>query len=140
MNNGFLPEAMVNFMALLGWSKDDKTEIITKQELVTSFGLERVIKSAAIFNSEKLSWMNGMYIRNMTDEELLDSIIPFLERPESEMGLLDIISRPLDKSYVARIIPLIKEEMSNVNTSDLHSLSIPLTVDINSGENWGLVH
>lgn len=115
MNNGFLPEAMVNFMALLGWSKDDKTEIITKQELVTSFSLERVIKSAAIFNSEKLSWMNGMYIRNMTDEELLDSIIPFLERPESEMGLLDSISRPLDKSYVARIIPLIKDRLKRLS-------------------------
>ena len=63
---GYLPEAMVNFLALLGWSLDDKTEIISRQELIDNFSLERVSRTAAIFNREKLNWMNGVYIRKLS--------------------------------------------------------------------------
>ena len=56
---GYLPETMINFLALLGWSLDDKTEIISREDLIKNFSLERVSKTAAIFNHEKLQWMNG---------------------------------------------------------------------------------
>ena len=63
--DGYLPEALTNFMALLGWSLDDHTEVFSRDELVQHFDLERVGKSGAIFNADKLTWMNGLYIRQM---------------------------------------------------------------------------
>ncbi len=62
---GYLPEAMVNFLALLGWSLDDKTDIISIDTLIANFSLERVGKTGAVFNREKLEWMNGVYIRTL---------------------------------------------------------------------------
>jgi len=61
-DQGYLPETMVNFLALLGWSLDDRTEILSRQELIENFSLERVSRTAAIFNHDKLNWMNGVYI------------------------------------------------------------------------------
>jgi glutamyl-tRNA synthetase len=62
---GFLPDALVNFLALLGWSFDDKTEIMSREELIQRFALERVNRSAAVFDREKLLWMNGVYLRDL---------------------------------------------------------------------------
>ncbi|HTB21772.1 MAG TPA: glutamate--tRNA ligase [bacterium] len=67
---GFLPEALVNYLALLGWSLDDKTTLISVQELVESFSLERVTKHAAVFDPVKLAWMNGIYVRQAQDARL----------------------------------------------------------------------
>ena len=60
---GYLPEAMLNFLALLGWSLDDRTESLSRKELIDNFSLERVSRTAAIFNPDKMEWMNGVYIR-----------------------------------------------------------------------------
>jgi glutamyl-tRNA synthetase len=101
---GYLPETMFNFLALIGWSLDDKTEIITRQQLVDNFSLERIGKTGAIFNKEKLDWMNGVYIRSLSVEDLTNSALPFLEKylpPE--------VKRPLGVSYVRRVMPLIQE-------------------------------
>jgi len=70
-SKGYLPQAMNNFVALLGWNKGDDQEIFSMQELVEHFSLERVSKAGAVFNREKLDWMNGMYLRNLSDEEFL---------------------------------------------------------------------
>ncbi len=114
-NSGYLPEAMTNFMALLGWSLDDHTELFTRDELVEHFDLERVGKAGAIFNAEKLTWMNGLYIRQLPAEELAERILPFLERPESEGGLPDDVARPIDAAYVATLTPLIQERLKRLD-------------------------
>lgn len=101
---GYLPEALINFMALLGWSLDDKTEILSREELVKYFQLERVSKTPAIFNAEKLRWMNGVYLRRLTLDELTQRALPFLEHL-----LPQEVSRPLDIGYVRAIMPLIQE-------------------------------
>ncbi|MFC1902770.1 glutamate--tRNA ligase [Chloroflexota bacterium] len=101
---GYLPEAMVNFLALLGWSLDDKTEILSRQELIDNFSLERVSKTAAIFNQDKLEWMNGVYIRGLTLEDFTQRALTFLER-----DLPAGIKRPLSIDYIGRIMPLIQE-------------------------------
>jgi len=101
---GYLPQAMVNFLALLGWSLDDKTEIMSLEELIKNFSLERVGKTGAIFNQEKLDWMNGVYIRTLKPDEFLKGAMPFLER-----GLPAEIKRPLDADYVAKVLPLVQE-------------------------------
>ena len=104
---GYLPEAMINFLALLGWSLDDKTEIITREELIKNFSLERVNKNAGIFNYEKLQWMNGVYIRGLSVDDLTGRVFPFMEKylpPE--------VKRPLDIEYVRQIVPLIRERIN----------------------------
>jgi glutamyl-tRNA synthetase len=81
--DGYLPEAMVNFLALLGWSLDDKTEILSRQELIDNFSLGRIGKTGAIFNREKLDWMNGVYIRKMTPDEFFEAAQPYLMMDEA---------------------------------------------------------
>ena len=113
--DGYLPEALTNFMALLGWSLDDHTEVFSRDELVEHFDLERVGKAGAIFNAEKLTWMNGLYIRQLPAEELAARILPFMERPEAEGGLPDSVPRPLDAGYVARLTRLIQERLKRLD-------------------------
>jgi len=106
---GYLSETMVNFLALLGWSLDDKTELFSRQELINSFSLERVSRTAAIFNWDKLNWMNGVYIRKLSYEDLLSKIMPFLES-----RLPKEVRRPISQQYVGRIVPLIQERINTL--------------------------
>jgi len=101
---GYLPEAMINFLSLLGWSLDDKTELLSREELVKHFSLERVGKTAAIFNKDKLDWMNGVYLRQLTPEQFASQSTPFLQR-----DLPSSVKRPLDDRYISTITPSIQE-------------------------------
>lgn len=76
--DGYLPEALVNFLALLGWSYDDEREFFTLEELTEFFRLERVAKKGAVFDQDKLSWMNGVYIRKLTPAEFFAATRPWL--------------------------------------------------------------
>jgi glutamyl-tRNA synthetase len=107
---GYLPEAVLNFLALLGWSLDDHTEILSREELVANFSLERISKTGAIFNHEKLLWMNGIYLRQLSPEAFLGRIIPLLED-----GLPEEVERPISREYVRRIVPLIQERIATIN-------------------------
>jgi glutamyl-tRNA synthetase len=98
---GYLPETMINFLALLGWSLDDKTEIISRDDLIKHFSLERVSKTAAIFNHEKLQWMNGQYMRKLTPDDFIKRAMPFLEK-----GLPVEIKRPLSEDYAKKVLAL----------------------------------
>jgi glutamyl-tRNA synthetase len=109
-DQGYLPETMVNFLALLGWSLDEKSELFTPKELVEKFSLERVSRTAAIFNKEKLDWMNGIYIRGLSIDDFTQRVLPFLEK-----DLLSEIKRPLDKEYLKQILPLVKERAKTLN-------------------------
>lgn len=108
---GYLPEAMVNFLALLGWAYDDKTELFTLDELMEKFSIDRIGKTAAVFNKEKLDWMNGVYIRQLPPAELAERLVPYLERSPGEGGLPDSVARPIDRGYLAGIVPLIQERL-----------------------------
>jgi len=76
---GFLPEATVNYLALLGWSPGNNQEIIDKAELIQKFDLGRVLKTGAVFGKEKLEWLNGQYVRKLDIPSLTDKLIPYLE-------------------------------------------------------------
>jgi glutamyl-tRNA synthetase len=67
-DEGFLPEAMINYLALLGWALDDKTEIFSREELVNVFTLERVGSTPSVFDVQKLTWMNGVHFRGLSPE------------------------------------------------------------------------
>ena len=76
---GFIPEAMVNFLGLLGWSSGTEEEIFSLSELVERFDLARVQSAGAVFDRERLEWLNGQWIRRLSDEELVERALPFLQ-------------------------------------------------------------
>ncbi|OGL66483.1 glutamate--tRNA ligase [Candidatus Uhrbacteria bacterium RIFCSPHIGHO2_01_FULL_63_20] len=80
LEKGYLPEALVNFVALMGFNPSGDKEIYTREELMNGFDLPKVNKSGAVFNLEKLDWMNGQYIRAKSPAELAALCVPFLER------------------------------------------------------------
>ena len=109
-DKGYLPEAMLNFLTLLGWALDDKTDIIDREGLIKHFTIEGVSKTAAVFSHEKLDWMNGVYMRLLVEEKGIEEFtaraLPFLEA-----GLPQTVERPLDRGYLNRIAPLIYERV-----------------------------
>ena len=75
---GYIAPALVNYLALLGWSYDDRTEIMSRDELIERFSLERVGASPAAFDYQKLDWMNGVYLRAMAPDEYADGLVAYL--------------------------------------------------------------
>lgn len=79
LNEGYLPEAIINYLALLGWSPEDNQEIFTLDELIKKFNPKRINKAAGAYDVMKLRWVNAHYIKNLTDEKLLDLTVPYLK-------------------------------------------------------------
>jgi glutamyl-tRNA synthetase len=104
-DSGYLSEALVNFLALLGWSYDDHTELFTRQQLTEFFTLDKIGKSPAIFDFAKLEWMNGYYIRELNPEDLTDRLMPFLDRAGLEP----------DRPTVRAIVPLVQERLKRLD-------------------------
>lgn len=102
---GYLPEAMINFLALLGWSYDDKTEIMSRAELIERFSLERVNASPAVFNYEKLNYFNGYYIRQLPTEDLADRLLPFFLAAGYQAH----------REKLLAIVPLIRERITKLS-------------------------
>ena len=100
---GYLPDALVNYLVRLGWSYGDQ-EIFTRDELIQYFSFDKVGKSAAVFNPEKLLWLNSQYIINSSAEELAEMVVPFLikEKVISE-------GQTLDKEWLSKAIDTQKE-------------------------------
>jgi glutamyl-tRNA synthetase len=90
---------------------DDKTEIISREQFIEHFSIDRLLKSPAVFNQEKLEWMNAQYMQNMPVPELSRLLCEWLEKPEDEGGLPDHVRRPLDLDYTGRIVPLVRERV-----------------------------
>jgi glutamyl-tRNA synthetase len=105
-SKGYLPQAMNNFVALLGWNKGDDQELFSLQELIKHFSLERVSKAGAVFNKEKLDWMNGMYVRNLSDEDYCKIALAKMKEFGYDSG---------DESKNKDIVLSFKERMTTVN-------------------------
>ena len=95
LEQGFLTEAIVNFIALLGWSPEDNTEIFTLDELISNFDYKRISKSPAVFDYTKLKWMNGEYIKAMDDDKFYEMAEPYLKKA---------LSRELDLKKIASMV------------------------------------
>jgi glutamyl-tRNA synthetase len=104
---GYLPEAMVNFLALLGWTLDGERELFSLQELQKVFSLDRVSKSSAVFSYDKLDWLNGLYIRELSVEDLTRRVLPYLEKA----GIVSNPITPEEHGYLLKIIPLVQERI-----------------------------
>ncbi len=111
---GFLPQALVNYMALLGWSYDDKSNVLSREQLIAAFDLDRVGVAPARYDEERLLWFNGYYIRQLSPEQLTEQVMPFMERPETQGGLPDSVARPVDRVYAARVLKLEQERMKTL--------------------------
>lgn len=105
-DDGYLPEAMINYLALLGWSLDDKTTIISKEELEEVFSLEKVGKTSAVFDAQKLLWMNGQYIRSIDEADYINRAIDYLQKK-------NIIVKDLsddERNYARQVVNVVREK------------------------------
>lgn len=102
---GFLPEVLVNFLALLGWSPKDNREILSADQMIKLFTLEGVNPSNPVFDPDKLEWMNGEYIRACDDEKLLQLVIPFVTRE----NLITQEKAEKKKEWLLRFVFLLKQ-------------------------------
>ena len=100
-HDGYYAPALVNFLALLGWSYDDKTTIMSRDELVERFDLDRVVPSPATFDYQKLDWMNGVYLRALPEGEYADELVRYLR----EAG------HAWDEGLVRRTVPIVQEKV-----------------------------
>ena len=98
---GYLPDALLNFLLLNGWSPDDDTEFFSRAEMIERFTLERVHRSPAVFSYDKLAWMNGMYLRRSPDADLARLIEPYL----TQAGL------SVDRPTLEAILPYVRERL-----------------------------
>jgi len=95
IEQGFLPEAVVNFVALLGWSPEDNEEIMSLEDLIKKFDYKRINKSPAVFDYTKLKWMNGEYLKRMDDDRFFELAKPYLEKA---------ITKDLDLKKIANMV------------------------------------
>jgi glutamyl-tRNA synthetase len=105
---GYLPDAMVNYLVRLGWSHGDQ-EIFTRQELIEKFSWDHVQKSAAVFNPEKLLWMNAEYIKTSPPGYVAQALVPLLERA----GLKDEVAAA-SADWLARLVVLVRERVKTL--------------------------
>ncbi|MDD3399505.1 MAG: glutamate--tRNA ligase [Candidatus Pacebacteria bacterium] len=106
---GYLPEAMVNFMAFMGWNPDTEKEIFSLKELVKAFSIEKVQKGGAVFNIQRLDYLNGFYIRQKTLDELAELCLPHL------VGAGLISKDEVDMEKIKEIISLYQERLKKLS-------------------------
>ncbi len=98
---GYYAPALMNFLALLGWSYDDKTTVMSRAELIERFTLDRVVPSPATFDYDKLDWLNGVYLRALPPDEYADELVRYLRDQGYDW----------DESLVRRAAPLVQEKI-----------------------------
>jgi glutamyl-tRNA synthetase len=99
---GYVPDALVNYLALLGWSYDDRTTIMSREELVDRFTLERVGRSPAVFDYDKLDWLNGVYLRALAPADYAEALVAYVR----EQGL------GWDEELMRRAVPLVQKKIT----------------------------
>lgn len=111
-DKGYLPEALLNYLALLGWGFDEKTTFFSMKELIKYFSLQKVSKNPAVFDIQKLSWMNGNYIRYLDDTELAKILFPYFK----QAGLVEEMSMDIEHKLIS-IAEIIKERLNILSDS-----------------------
>ena len=103
-DEGYIPDALVNFLARLGWAYDDKTEVFSRDELLTLFSLDRVSSSPAVFDYEKLAWLNGVHLRNLPPDTYAEHVVTYLREHGIEW----------DQELVRQAAPLVQEKIETL--------------------------
>lgn len=112
-DSGILPEALLNYLSLLGWSIDDKTTLFDRETLIREFDLGRVSNAPGVWDPEKLEWMNGVYIRELPAEELIERMLPWLE----DAGFLtaEMTAEPERREWLLRLAPLVSQRLKRLD-------------------------
>jgi glutamyl-tRNA synthetase len=113
---GYLPEAFFNYISLLGWGTTESQDIFSKEELIQAFSIERCQKSSAVFDPNKLLWMNGHYIRQTTPKRILELSIPFLEKS----GIVKDKLAGDDFAYLEKAVALEQEKIKLLKDVPYH--------------------
>lgn len=108
---GYTPDAVLNYLALLGWSPGDDTEVMTRGEIASRFEIGRILSHPAKFSAQKLEWMNQQHIMKADEDALAEMMLPYLERREEEGGLPEEVDRPIDRSVVKAMVPVLRERI-----------------------------
>ena len=112
-NLGYLPEAIINFLAFLGWNPGDDREILTREEFIKGFNMKKIQKGGAVFNIEKLNWFNKKYIQMLSDKKFMELVNKFMPS--------EIKNFPNYDKKVEKIIPVIKERIEKFgDIKDMH--------------------
>jgi len=114
---GYLPEALVNFLAFLGWHPIGNQEILNLEELINKFNLERVQKGGAIFNIKKLDWFNAQYFKKMTPDELINRVVDYIKNYSSDPQII----KGYNIDYIKKVLDIEIPRMNKL--SDLIDLS-----------------
>lgn len=112
---GYVREAIVNHLALLGWSPGDDADILSFDELVERFDLDRVQPSGAVFDRERLDWLNGQWIRRLADTDLVERTLPFLQRSLGDAALAGRPVRRPDTQTLMDLLPLVRERLPRLD-------------------------
>jgi glutamyl-tRNA synthetase len=110
---GYLPDALFNFLALLGWSPGDDTEVMSRDEIVRRFKIDRVNDSPAVFDAEKLDWMNGVYVRQMSVPDLAAAVEPFLNKATQPPW--DNVKKPVSRPRLEALLPMVQDRMRKLS-------------------------
>ena len=108
---GYTPDAVLNYLALLGWSPGDDTEVMSRDEIASRFEIERILSHPAKFSAQKLEWMNQQHIIKADEDDLTDMMVRCLERPEEKGGLPEEVDRPIDRAVVKAMVPVLRERI-----------------------------
>lgn len=102
--NGYLPEALVNFLAFLGWNPGDDREILSLDEIIKDFNISKVQKGGAVFNVDKLNWINSQYIKEMSEDDFFKIILEIFKNNGNS-----------DENIIKKIIPVVKERVEKIS-------------------------
>lgn len=108
---GYLPEGLVNYLALVGWTPESNQEIMSMDEMIEQFSFDRVAKTGGIFDKEKLDWVNGHYIREEPIERITDLAIPYLK----EAGLVDDEFVSNNREWLETLVDIVREGMHHMD-------------------------
>lgn len=109
-DEGYLPQALVNYLALLGWSYDASSTLFSTDELIEKFSLKKVSKNPAVFDPKKLEWMNGQYIKQLSRDEFVDQALPFLKKA----GLIDAEAAQARRGWLLALLGLVQEKIKTL--------------------------
>ncbi|MBX7232557.1 MAG: glutamate--tRNA ligase [Bdellovibrionales bacterium] len=131
--NGFLQEAMNNFIALLGWSSPQAQEILSREELIEQFSPDRLHAAAAVFDEQKLHWVNATHLRNLPHEELWQRLLPFFNQAQLEF--------PTDMDWQDRALSALKTSMMTLKDGvelfkPLAKTTLPFTLPAKDTMSW----
>lgn len=135
IGEGYLSDAMFNFLALCGWSPGDDREILSREEILGRFSLDRILDRPAVFHHDKLKWMNGHYIRELSPQAFVEHCMPYLEKE----GLVSPEMDEATRIYITRVVQLEQDKVrlfSEIPDLVRYFFEEPKSVDEKAVQKW----